>query len=174
MRRFLFLSVLIGLLSAQQSFAQVKTQTPPDDVISVKTELVQTDLTVVDKRGHFVDGLTANDFELRVDSKPQPLSFFEKVSAGSVDEEKQLTAARKGDKAALAKLQKTSASATDRGRVVFFFVDRSSFIFCRPVEYDDVIIFYFSKSPQAMVSDLDPFQIRFSANQRHGVMSKGK
>jgi len=61
--------------------------------------------------------------ELRVDSEPQPLSFFEKVSAGSVDEEKQLTAARKGDKAALAKLQKTSASATDRGRVVFFFVD---------------------------------------------------
>ena len=123
MRRFLFLSVLIGLLSAQQSFAQVKTQTPPDDVISVKTELVQTDLTVVDKRGRFVDGLTANDFELRVDSKPQSLSFFEKVAAGSVDEEKQLTAARKGDKAALAKLQSTSASATDRGRVVFFFVD---------------------------------------------------
>jgi VWFA-related protein len=123
MRRFLFLSVLIGLLSAQQLFAQVKTQTPPDDVISVKTELVQTDLTVVDKRGRFVDGLTANDFELRVDSKPQSLSFFEKVAAGSVDEEKQLTAARKGDKAALAKLQSTSASATDRGRVVFFFVD---------------------------------------------------
>jgi VWFA-related protein len=114
---------LIGLLSAQQLFAQVKTQTPPDDVISVKTELIQTDLTVVDKRGHFVDGLTANDFELRVDSKPQSLSFFEKVAAGSVDEEKQLTAARKGDKAALAKLQSTSASATDRGRVVFFFVD---------------------------------------------------
>lgn len=123
MRRFLFLSVLIGLLSAQQLFAQVKTQTSPDDVISVKTELVQTDLTVVDKRGRFVDGLTANDFELRVDSKPQSLSFFEKVAAGSVDEEKQLTAARKGDKAALAKLQSTSASATDRGRVVFFFVD---------------------------------------------------
>ena len=123
MYRFRFLALVIGLVFSQQSFAQVKTQTPPDDVISVKTELVQTDLTVVDKRGHFVDGLTANDFELRVDSKPQPLSFFEKVSAGSVDEEKQLTAARKGDKAALAKLQKTSASATDRGRVVFFFVD---------------------------------------------------
>jgi VWFA-related protein len=123
MYRFRFLALVIGLVFSQQSFAQVKTQTPPDDVVSVKTELVQTDLTVVDKRGHFVDGLTANDFELRVDSKPQPLSFFEKVSAGSVDEEKQLTAARKGDKAALAKLQKTSASATDRGRVVFFFVD---------------------------------------------------
>jgi len=123
MYRFRFLALVIGLGFSQQSFAQVKTQTPPDDVISVKTELVQTDLTVVDKRGHFVDGLTANDFELRVDSKPQPLSFFEKVSAGSVDEEKQLTAARKGDKAALAKLQSTSASATDRGRVIFFFVD---------------------------------------------------
>jgi hypothetical protein len=41
----------------------------------------------------------------------------------SADEEKQLTAARKGDTAALAKLRKTSRSGTDRGRVIFFFVD---------------------------------------------------
>jgi hypothetical protein len=90
------------------------------DVVRVKTELVQTDISVVDKRGRFVSGLTADDFELRVDSKLQPLSFFEEVTTGSVDEEKQLTAARNGDKA---RLPKTPASATDRGRVIFFFVD---------------------------------------------------
>jgi VWFA-related protein len=123
MPRFLFLSVFLGLLFSPQSFAQIKTQTPRDDVISVKSELVQTDLTVVDKRGRFVDGLTANDFELRVDSRVQALSFFEKMAAGSVDEEKQLTAARKGNKATLAQLQGTSGSGIDRGRVVFFFVD---------------------------------------------------
>jgi len=118
-----FLNVLlICLVAAQQSYGQVKTQTTTDDdVIRVKTELVQTDVTVVDKRGRFVNGLRGEDFELRVDAKPQSLSFFEEVAAGSADEEKQLAAARKGDKAALAK--GTPDSATDRGRVVFFFVD---------------------------------------------------
>ena len=52
---------------------------------------------MVDKRGRFVEGLTAEDFELRVDSKLQPLSSFEHVRAGSIDEEKQLTAARNGN-----------------------------------------------------------------------------
>jgi len=115
--RSLFLNLLlIVLLVSQPLLAQ-------DDVLRVKTELVQTDITVVDKHGRFVDGLRADDFELRVDSKLQPLSFFEKVAVGSVDEEKQLTAARKGDKAALAKLPETPTSETDRGRVIFFFVD---------------------------------------------------
>ena len=130
MRRFsiVFLNVLlIGLASAQQITGQVKTQAPqreqPDEAIRVKTELVQTDVTVVDKRGRFVDGLSADDFERRVDSKLQSLSLFEEIAAGSVDEEKQLTAARRGDAVALAKLQGTSSSATDRGRVIFFFVD---------------------------------------------------
>ncbi|HEU4834748.1 MAG TPA: VWA domain-containing protein [Pyrinomonadaceae bacterium] len=126
--RSLFLNVLlIVLVSAQSLPGQVKNQTQrqeqSEDVLRVKTELVQTDVTVVDKRGRFVDGLHADDFELRVDSRPQSLSFFEEVVAGSVDEEKQLTAARKGDTAALAKLPKTSGSANDRGRVIFFFVD---------------------------------------------------
>ena len=123
MRSVFLHMLLIGLVSAQPLLAQVKTQTPqreqPDDVLRVKTELVQTDVIVVDKHGRFVDGLTANDFELRVDSKLQPLSFFEQVVTGSVDEEQQLTAARKRDTPA--KLQPTSK--TDRGRVIFFFVD---------------------------------------------------
>ena len=122
----LFLNLLlIGLVSSQQMLGQVKTQTQreqSDEVVRVKTELVQTDITVIDKRGRFVDGLNSDDFELRVDSKLQKLSFFEKVVAGSVDEEKQLTAARKADAPAPAK-QRTPGSGTDRGRVIFFFVD---------------------------------------------------
>ena len=125
---FLFLiTLLIALVCGQQVLGQIKTQkTQPDqsdDVVRVKTELVQTDITVVDKRGRFVGGLSANDFELRVNSKIQPLSFFEEVAAGSSDEEQQLAATRKGDAAALARLEKTSSSSTDRGRIIFFFVD---------------------------------------------------
>jgi len=67
--------------------------------------------------------LSKDDFELRVDSKLQPLSLFEEVLAGSVDEEKQIAAARKGDAAALARLQQASRPQTARGRVIFFFVD---------------------------------------------------
>ena len=121
MRRLsiLFL-VLFGLVSAQEIWGQVKTE---PDVVRVKTELVQTDVTVVDKRGRFVDGLTADDFELRVDAKLQPLSFFEEVISGSRDEGQQLTAARKRDAAAVVQLQRTSRSATDRGRVILIFVD---------------------------------------------------
>lgn len=53
MRRFsiLFLNVLL-IVSYQQTLAQVKPKTPPseqgDEVVRVKTELVQTDVTVVD------------------------------------------------------------------------------------------------------------------------------
>jgi len=128
MRRFshiLLLALVTALAGSPAIVGQVKTQTPqqPDDVVRVKTELVQTDLTVVDKRGHLIGGLTADDFELRVDSKLQPLSFFEEVAAGSAAEEKQLSAARKGDTAALATLKERADSATDRGRIIFFFVD---------------------------------------------------
>jgi len=125
MRVFSVLSlnvVLISLVSSQQILGQIKTQAP-DDVVRTKMELVQTDVTVVDKRGRFVEGLSAEDFELRVDSKLQSLSFFEQVRTGSVDEEMQLTAARKGGATPQAKLVKTPASAGDRERVIFFFVD---------------------------------------------------
>jgi hypothetical protein len=82
--------------------------------VRTSTELVQTDVTVVDKRGRVVEGLTAEDCELRVDSKLQTLVFFEQVRSGSDDEEQQLNAARKGD----AKVVKTPTAAGGRERVI--------------------------------------------------------
>src|SRR6266576_2281022 len=77
----------VGLAHAQQP------QKPAtDDVLRVNTELVQTAITVIDKQGRFVDGLSRDQFELAVDGKPRPISFFEKVTAGS-PREAQLTAA---------------------------------------------------------------------------------
>ena len=51
--------------------------------IRVKVGLVQTDVMVFDKQGHFVPDLKRNQFELRIDGKVQPIEFFEMVSAGS-------------------------------------------------------------------------------------------
>src|SRR5437762_13821602 len=86
---FVFASVVLG---------QTRQNSPPaeqaEDVVKINTELVQTDVMVFDKQGHFVNGLRAQDFELRIDGKSQPISFFELVSAGSANEESQLAAAR--------------------------------------------------------------------------------
>ena len=102
--------------AAQQQTADPKT-TQQDEVVRVDAELVQTDVTVFDKQGKFVDGLKAEQFELKVDGKPTPVSFFERVTAGSAREEA-LTASRVG-----APAPRTRAGAAPRGRVIVFFID---------------------------------------------------
>ncbi len=98
----------------QQSPQQDKT----DDVVRVSTELVQTGVTVVDKQGRFVDGLKPEQFVLKIDSQPVTPSFFERVTAGTAREEKQVEAALAAG-AGVA----DAASSSYRGRTVIFFVD---------------------------------------------------
>ena len=106
------------------TFAQTKPQKPvePDgDVIRVNTDLVQTDVMVFDKDGHFVDGLKADQFELKVNGKPTPVSFFERVMSGRP--------ATLPNPASVAATADSSAAATGststivRGRIIIFFVD---------------------------------------------------
>jgi VWFA-related protein len=119
--RILFLLTSLCAPAQTQKLAQPQQQ--PDDVIRVNTELVQTDVTVVDKRGRFVGGLHPEQFELRVDAKLQRLAFFEQVATGSVAEEKQLAAARKAGPTPLVRQEVTPAAEADRARLIFFFVD---------------------------------------------------
>jgi hypothetical protein len=100
-----------------------QTQTPSRDqteVIRVFTELIQTDVMVFDKDGHFKDNLRREDFELRVDGKMKSIEFFERVAAGSANEETQLAAARGS-----APITRTKGKPIplDRGRAVFFYID---------------------------------------------------
>ncbi len=122
---FLLLISLTGL--TPKAFGQEQSQKTStesaDEVVRIKTELVQTDLTVVDKRGLFVEGLKSEQFELRVDAKPQALAFFEQVATGSADEQKQLAAARKGNANTREKLERNAGGESDRGHLIFFFVD---------------------------------------------------
>src|SRR6185295_195573 len=56
------------------------------EVVRTNVELVQTAVTVLDKNGKFVEGLQRDQFELMVDGKPRPISFFERIAAGSARE----------------------------------------------------------------------------------------
>lgn len=91
-----------------------------DDVVRVNTSLVQTDVTVFDRQGKFVDGLKREQFALKIDGKSRDISFFERINAGSHNEEAQLAAARGNSSGG----NSTSAPIPlDRGRAIFFFVD---------------------------------------------------
>lgn len=123
---FFLISITISLAPPTPAQKSSEPQ-QPDDVIRIKSELVRSDVTVVDKQGRFVDGLKPEQFELRVDGRVQPITFFERVTAGSPEEEKQLAAAEKPNGAGQTKPDDTAADkaerAEGRGRVIFFFVD---------------------------------------------------
>jgi hypothetical protein len=50
-------------------------QKPAEDVVRVSTDWCKR-ITVVDKDGHFVEGLRQDQFELTVDGKPRPINFL--------------------------------------------------------------------------------------------------
>src|SRR5258708_6142129 len=115
---------VLMVLSAKAEGQEPKTPLKQaDDVIRIETELVQTDVTVVDKRGHFIDGLKPEQFELRIDQGIHPIAFFERVTTGSAEESKMLAAARKVEDSVPAKPNDPTGGIPARGRVIFFFVD---------------------------------------------------
>lgn len=110
-----------GNLAAQQQQPAQTAGEQSEDVVRIRTELVQTDVTVLDKEGRFVDNLSRDQFELTVDGKPRPISFFDRIVAGSASEEAQIAAARGA--ASSGARGGTSAGISDRGRTIFFFAD---------------------------------------------------
>jgi len=104
-------------LSPLANAQQPQSKTQDDDVLRINADLVQTAFTVIDKNGRFVDGLDREQFELTVDGKPRPISFFERVTAGSL-RETQLTARNEPG------MEPTKAiPPTVRGRSIVFFID---------------------------------------------------
>jgi VWFA-related protein len=99
-------------------------QEQPDDVIRVNTELVQTDVMVFDKKGHFVDGLRPEQFKLSLDGQERRVSIFERITSGSRLEASQLATVGAGSTNAknAASIASSNGSVTS-GRLIFFFVD---------------------------------------------------
>jgi VWFA-related protein len=104
------LGVILTLTSS------IMAQQQSTDVIRVNTDLVQTSLMVVDRNGKFVEGLTKEQFELRVDGQPRSIDFFEQVFAGSA---KELQLA--GEKPATS--SSVASNVPVRGRTIVFFID---------------------------------------------------
>src|SRR5215813_13743860 len=114
--KFLVLAGVIWLSFPVSAQTPVSSPPPPsDDVIRINTELVQTDVMVFDKQGRFVSGLKSDQFELSVDGKTQPFSFFEQVRAGTFRETKLLSKN--------SVVSETAVVNERRGRTVVFFVD---------------------------------------------------
>ena len=114
-------TVLCLLIVCATTVAQNPRPKEQDEVVRVFTELVQTDVMVFDKEGHFVNGLRPENFELRIDGKVRPIEAFEQITAGS-NEENQLAAAR-GTEIVAAVDNSKRPIPLDRGRTVFFYVD---------------------------------------------------
>jgi VWFA-related protein len=120
------LPMLTGLLALSLStFAQnsrpAKPSPTPDEVIRVETNLAQTDVIVVDKKGQVVSGLKPSEFELRVDEKIQPITSFDEVISGTSIEEKGVDTTRALN--ATAKASAAENAEQRRRPFIFFFVD---------------------------------------------------
>ena len=66
----------VGLALAVTGISLAAAQQPQQPTFQVSVNSVDVDVTVTDAQGNFVTGLTANDFEVFEDSKPQTIQTF--------------------------------------------------------------------------------------------------
>ncbi|HEV2707356.1 MAG TPA: VWA domain-containing protein [Pyrinomonadaceae bacterium] len=112
---------VVALAQGQQPTPENVPPAQEDEVIQITSELIQTGVMVFDKQGRFVDKLKVEDFELRVDGKPVPVSFFERITAETVAAATAET--RRTGAAPTADAPTRAPSALWRGRTIIFFVD---------------------------------------------------
>ena len=75
-------SLFVAAIFAVSIFGQQTSPTPATDeqVVKISTDLIQIDVTVTDKDGHVVTGLTPDDFEIFENGDKQSISNFSFVS----------------------------------------------------------------------------------------------
>ena len=68
--------ILSSLLLLTALFVSAQGEAGPDDVVKVKTNLVNVPVIVSDRNGRYISGLEAQSFTLYQDGIPQTISFF--------------------------------------------------------------------------------------------------
>ena len=121
--RCFYLLVLLGSVCAVHAQQEQATPEQADDVLRIRSDIAQTDVMVFDKKGRAIDNLTREQFELKIDGKSKPITFFEYLRAGSASEDAQLAAARGDARVSQTGQRPEIVVPLDRGRVVLFFVD---------------------------------------------------
>ena len=78
MRRLILVATVAGVLGVPM-FAQQQAQTPPPGTPTFRTttRLIVNTVTVKDKEGKSIEGLTAKDFAVTEDGEPQSIAFVE-------------------------------------------------------------------------------------------------
>src|SRR5258708_571590 len=95
------------------------TERTEDDIIKINTDLIQTGVSVFDKKGQFINNLRRDDFELSVDGKPVSLSFFERNTGGGDEAKAGQNSIQPGT------LNGAPDRPIARGRTILFVVDDS-------------------------------------------------
>src|SRR5258705_3351339 len=119
---------LVFYVSPASAQTKPNPQTENQDVVRFDTSLVQTDVMVFDKKGSFVDGLKPEQFQLKINNKPQEISFFERVTSSSPTTKREGTKGEPRDSFPGVPPSNPPPSVVPttpliQGRAVIFFVD---------------------------------------------------
>jgi VWFA-related protein len=124
--------VLLGLLGAMPIGAQDQPPSQPDTqssyTLKVDTDLVLTDIVVRDKKtGEVVRGLTANDFQVQENGKPQKIISFDFQSVDQAAPLKEATVNGKAGNTIMGSLNRSATSTELRNhRLIVMFFDITS------------------------------------------------
>ena len=130
MYRLILVFSIMGFLSVMPIAAQSvppPKPTPPDtqeaeqDVVRIRTNLVQIDAIVTDKNGNQVTNLTANDFELLQDGKPQQIINFSYVNTATPNQTVTASTGKNDKKTTLP--PPVRVRPENAGRIITFIVD---------------------------------------------------
>jgi VWFA-related protein len=113
--------VLSAWLAVGQTTQKPQQEVTPDDIVRITTQLVQTDVVVIDKNDQPIKDLTPDDFEIYDNGKKQALRFVEFVST----EAPKRTAGQPPSEVT-AEVESTAAkglAAKDLKRVIGFVID---------------------------------------------------
>ena len=115
----LMLMLLLSMAIAQTP-QKPQQETGPEDVVRIKTELVQTDVVVTDKNENIVPDLKLEDFQIYDNGKRQDLKFMEFVS---IDTGRRVEGDRANIPATVDLESSRGLSANEVRRVVAFVID---------------------------------------------------
>ncbi|MBV9958484.1 MAG: VWA domain-containing protein, partial [Acidobacteria bacterium] len=87
MKKLIARTLLIIVAAAQLTFvAAGQTPSGQDETVKVSTAVVQTEAIVTDKSGRRIKGLTAADFSVLDEGKPQSVDYFTAIESSRVRE----------------------------------------------------------------------------------------